>query len=236
MNRQVRTVGPDQSIREVAQVLIDLQVRNVPVVDANGILRGMITRADLLQAIRTSPLMSPEASSATQPLSSTQPLPGLVPQQQPVTTYLTTEVAVVKEDTPFAETVDLLLTSPLKRVIVVDAGRHVRGIISDVDVLARMQEEGRSSFLTTLAHLARNKPARLPTGALRAMHGHARVAADVMNPQVITIANTATVQEAIDVMLTTQRKLLPVVDAEQRLLGTVGRTDVLRVLLESEQK
>lgn len=236
MNRHVHTLGPDQSIQETARLLIDFQVRNMPVVDADGILRGMLTRADLLQAIRTSPLMSPEASSATQPLVYTQPLPGLAAQQQPVTTYLTSEVATVTEDTPFAETVDLLLTSPFKRVIVVDADRHVRGIISDVDVLARMQEEGRSSFLNTLTHLARGKTARLPTGALRAVHGHARNAADVMNPQVITIANDATVQEAVDTMLSTHRKLLPVVDGGQRLVGTIGRTDILRVLLGSEQE
>jgi len=236
MNRQIHTLRPDQSIREAARMLIDFQVRNIPVVDANGILRGLLTRVDLLQAIRTSPLMSPEARSATHPLSSTRPLPGLAPQQQPITIYLTTEVAVVEEETPFAETVDLLLTSPLKRVIVVDAERHVRGIISDVDVLARMQEAGRPSFLTTLAHFTHNTSARLPTGALRVVHGQARVAADVMNRQVVTIASTATVQEAIDVMLTTRRKLLPVVDAEQCLLGTVGRTDVLRVLLESGQE
>lgn len=236
MNQHVHTLGPDQSIRDAARMLIDLQVRNMPVVDADGVLRGMLTRADLLQAIRTSPLMSPEASSATQPLPYTRPLPDLAAQQQPVTTYLTSEVATVTEDTSFAETVDLLLTSPFKRVIVIDAGRHVRGIISDVDVLARMQEEGRSSFLNTLTHLARGKTARLPTGALRAVHGHARSAADVMNPQVITIADNATVQEAVDTMLTTHRKLLPVVDAEQRLLGTVGRTEILRVLLESEQE
>jgi CBS-domain-containing membrane protein len=236
MNRQVRTLRPDQTLREAAQLFIDLQVRNLPVVEEDNTLRGILTRADVLQAIRTSPLMSPDASSATQPLSHTQPLPGLAPQQQPITIYLNSEVATVAEDTPFAETVDLLLTSPLKRVIVVDTEQHVRGIISDVDVLARLQQAGRSSFLTMLAHLAHSKLPHLPTGPLQAVHDQARITAEVMNPHVITIANTATVQEAVDLMLSTHRKLLPVVDAQGRLLGTVGRMDVLRVFLESEQE
>lgn len=234
MNCQVRTVGPEQSIREAAQILIDTQIRNLPVVDTHRKLLGVVTRADLLQAIRTSPLMSPDASSAAQPLSRTHSLPGIPPQVQSVTTYLNTDVATVEEQTPFAETIDALITSPLKRVLVVDSERHVRGVISDVDVLARMQGEVRPHLLTALAELARGRHAHLPTGALQAASGKARVAADVMNRQVVTIAETASIQDAVDMMMSTHRKVLPVLDHDGRLLGTLGRSDVLRLLLEGE--
>ncbi|HEY7418535.1 MAG TPA: DUF190 domain-containing protein [Ktedonobacteraceae bacterium] len=234
MNTQVYTIGSDQSIREAARILINTGVRNLPVVDTAGILRGMITRADLLQAIRTSPLMSPEATSATQPLSCTsRPLGKLLPQQQSVTTYLNTDVATTREETPFAETIDALMTSPIKRVIVVDAERHVKGIISDVDVLAQLQEEGRSHLLKTLTQWARGKPIHLIRGALH-VAGKARVAADVMNQEVKTIAETASVQDAVGLMLDSHHKILPVVDQQQRLLGTVGRSDLLHIFLESE--
>ncbi|MBV9690494.1 MAG: DUF190 domain-containing protein [Ktedonobacteraceae bacterium] len=231
MNRQVRTIGLDQSIREAAQILIDTQLRNLPVVDATGTLRGMLTRADLLQAIRTSPLMSPEASGPTQPLPHSHPLAGLPVQQQPVTAYLNTDVATVEQDAPLTETIDVLLTSPLKRVVVVDAARHVKGIISDVDVLSHMQDEVRPHLLATLADWARGKPTRVPSVALRTTSGRARVAADVMNPQVVTVAATASIQEVVDLMMTTHRKFLPVIDHEHRLIGTVGRFDVLHLLL-----
>jgi CBS-domain-containing membrane protein len=234
MNTQVHTIEPEQSIREAAQILIDTGVRNLPVVDNTGILQGMITRADLLQAIRTSPLMSPEASSATQPLSRTRPLPGLPTQQQPVTTYLNTDISTVLENTPVPEAIDVLITSPLKRVIVVDAERHVKGIISDVDVLTRMQSEGRSHLLTALANWARGKPNGLSQGPARIPISKARRAADVMNPQVVTITATSSIQQAIDLMMQTHHKFLPVVDQQHRLIGTVGRTDMLRVLLEDE--
>jgi CBS-domain-containing membrane protein len=234
MNTQVHTIEPDQSIREAAQMLIDTRVRNLPVVDKAGTLRGMVTRADLLQAIRTSPLMSPQASSATQPLSRTRPLPGLPVQQQSVTMYLNADMTTVEENTPFADAIDVLITSPLKRVIVVDQEGHVKGVISDVDVLTRMQGEGRSHLLTTLTDWARGKPTRISTSNLRVASGKARIAADVMNPQVQTIAETASIQEAIDLMMQTHHKFLPVVDQQHRLIGTVGRSDMLRVLLENE--
>ncbi|GAC1350984.1 MAG: hypothetical protein NVSMB27_38750 [Ktedonobacteraceae bacterium] len=234
MNSQVRTIGPGHPIREAAQVLIDTHLRNLPVVDTTGTLLGMVTRADLLQAIRTSPLMSPESSSAIQPLSHPNILPNLPAQQQPVTTYMNSNVATVEEQTPFAETIDVLITSQLKRVIVVDAEQHVKGIISDVDVLAHIQDEARPRLLTALADLARGKPARVLTGTLRATPGRVRVAAEVMNTQVVVIAASASVQNAIELMMTMQRKILPVVDREGHLMGTVGRSDMLRVLLESE--
>lgn len=47
-----------------------------------------------------------------------------------------------------------------------------------------------------------------------------------MNRQVVTLTQSATVQEAIERMISTGRKILPVIDDEQRLLGTVGRTDL----------
>ncbi len=234
MNRQVRTIGPDQSIQEAARILIETQLRNLPVADTNGILLGMVTRADLLQAIRTSPLMSSDTSSATQPLQKTHPLSGLSPQQQPVTTYTNRDVVTVEERTPFAEVIDALVTSPLKRVLVIDAERHIKGIISDVDVLVGIEENARPGFLAVLNDWARGRPSHLPTGALRSSSGKARMAADVMNRNVVTIADTSTVQEAVERMMAARRKVLPVIDREERLVGTVGRFDVLRVLVGSE--
>ena len=99
-----------------------------------------------------------------------------------------------------------------------------------------MQDEVRPHLLTALADLARGRPTHIPTGALRAAPGKARVAADVMNRQVVTIAETASIQDAVDVMMSTHRKVLPVVDREGRLIGVVGRSDVLRVLVEGESR
>ncbi len=234
MNRQVQTIGPDQPIREAARLLLETQLRNLPVIDTNRTLLGMVTRADLLHTIRTSPLMSSDASSAAQPLQKTHPLPELPAQQQPVSAYTNREVATVEEQTPFAEVIDTLMMSPLKRVIVVDTERRVKGIISDVDVLTGIQQEIRPRFLAVLRDWARGNPGRLPTGALPSSSGKAPVAADVMNRDVVTIVDTALVQEAIERMMATRRKVLPVIDREERLIGTVGRFDLLRVLLGSE--
>jgi len=130
--------------------------------------------------------------------------------------------------------IDALILSPFKRVVVVDTEGHVKGIISDVDVLSQMQEEVRPGLLGTLAGWARGKPGRLPTATLQTPHGKARIAADLMNRDVVTVTETTPVQATIERMLTTRRKVLPVVDAQGVLAGVVGRSDLLRILLEEE--
>jgi CBS-domain-containing membrane protein len=231
MNRQVRTVQPDTSIRDAASLMVETSLRRLPVVAEDGTLLGMLTRSDLLQAVVTSPLMSPQASSATQPLTHTSSLHEAAAQQQPITEYINPEVTTVGEHAPLPEVIDALILAPLKRVIVVDDQQHVLGIISDVDLLARIREEARPGILKALTGWARGRSTHVPTGALQTS-GQARDAADIMNRDVVTVEETATVQETIERMIATGRKILPVLDDQGRLLGVVGRSDLLRVLLE----
>ncbi|MEO7020375.1 MAG: CBS domain-containing protein, partial [Ktedonobacteraceae bacterium] len=232
MNQRIRSVKPELALREAAQIMLDTGLRSLPVVEADGRLVGIVTRADLLQVVVTSPLMSPQASSLTQPLRHTHPLTDTPVQQQPITAYMNLDVATVEEQTPLAEVIDALISAPVKRVIVLNSERQVQGIISDVDVLARMQAEGRPGWLKVLIGWARGKPERVPTGTLQISAGPAKIAADVMNRDVVTISENASVQATIEKMLTTDRTVLPVVDVRNRLQGTVGRSEVLRILVE----
>ncbi|MEO6888518.1 MAG: CBS domain-containing protein, partial [Ktedonobacteraceae bacterium] len=230
MNRDVRSIAPTQSIREAARIMLETGLRRLPVVEADGTLVGILGRADLLQVIVTSPLLN-QQSSGVQSLERAQQTSDVPAQQQPVANYVTRDVTTVGEQAPLADVIDALIISPFKRVIVVDEARRVQGIISDVDVLARMQEEERPRLLTLLAGWARGTQGRLPTGALRAPQGKARVAADIMNRDVVTVPETTSVQQTIEHMIVTRRKALPVVDVQGRLVGVVGRSDLLQILL-----
>jgi CBS-domain-containing membrane protein len=226
MNRQVRTVGPNQSIREAAEIMLQTGLRRLPVIETNGVLVGMLTRTDLLQAVVTSPLMSSQEGTPTQPLRQSTSVPV---QQRPVADYVTRDIVTVDEQTPLAEVIDALVFSPVKRVVVVDADRRVRGIISDVDVLAGIHKEGRPGLLRLLAGWAHGKAETL---TLQAHPGKAHVASDIMNCDVAMVSETASVQQTIEQMIATRRKVLPVIDAQDHLVGVVGRSDLLRVLLE----
>jgi CBS domain-containing protein len=232
MNRQIRSITPTQTVREAAQIMLETGLRSLPVVETDGRLIGMLTRMNLLQVVVTSPLMSPQASTLSQPLRYTGSLEHADVRQQPVAAFLHPDVAAVEEDTPIAEVIDALVSSPYKRVPVVDRDQRVLGIISDVDILLNMQAHARPGWLTALAGWARGKPDRVPTSTLQTPSGKARVARDVMNHEVVSVTANATVEEAIEQMLLTGRKMVPVLDQEGRLQGMVGRSDLLHLLVE----
>ena len=234
MNHQVRTMRPENTLHDAASVMIETGLRRLPVVERQGTLVGMLTRADLLQVIVTSPVMNINASSATQPLGRSRSVPGVPVQQQPIATYMTADVATVQEETPLAEVIDALLVSPLKRVVVLDREQHVTGIISDVDVLGRLHAAVRPGLLAMLTNWARGDPGHIPTGVLQSSGGKARTARDIMNRDVVTVSESTSVQETIERMMSTKRKVLPVTNTHNHLVGVVGRSDVLRILLEEE--
>jgi CBS-domain-containing membrane protein len=233
MNSHIRTIGPDTSVREAAQIMIETQLRRLPVVSAGGVLLGMVTRTDLLQVAVTSPLMAPDASTKTQLPSGNGGNKETPPQQRPIGDYASPNVATVSKQTPLQEVIEALVLSPFKRVIVIDNQRQVVGIISDVDVLAQIQAESRPGFLTWLASWAKGAPEHVPTGVMPPYAGKAHLATDLMNREVVTVTAQTSVQQTIEFMITTHLKALPVVDTNHRLVGIVGRSDLLRVLLES---
>ncbi|GHO93067.1 hypothetical protein KSF_031150 [Reticulibacter mediterranei] len=233
MNRQVRSISRDTLLSEAARMMVETGLKRLPVVGPDQTLQGMLSRSDMLQVIVTSPLMSTQASSRTQPLTQTKPLANMPVQQQPVVAYMQTEVATVDEQTLLADVIDALILSSTKRIVVVDAERRVRGIISDIDILTRLQEEVRPGIVRLFTNWARGKPGHLPTGALHTSTGKVRVAADVMNRDVVTVGEESeTVQQALERMMATGRKILPVVDAQEHLQGVIGRSDLLHLLLE----
>lgn len=232
MNRQVQKVAPDQSVREAARIMLETGLRSLPVVEADGRLVGMLTRMNLLQVIVTSPLMSPLASSPSQPLRKTGELDQTAIREQPVEAYQRLDVTAVDEEAPLADVIDALISSSAKRVFVVDREGRVQGVISDVDLLLNLQEQARPGWLKTLVSIARGTRARIPTSTLRSPTGNAHMAHDLMNRQVVSVESSATVEEAIELMVQTGRKVLPVLDSEGHLLGIVGRSDLLQLLLE----
>ena len=53
-----------------------------------------------------------------------------------------------------------------------------------------------------------------------------------MNSEVVSVEGHATVQEAVEIMLRTGKQFLPVLDRQGQVQGVVGRSDLLRLLLE----
>ena len=148
-----------------------------------------------------------------------------------VSDVMTKSVVTVREDTPFKELVTTMHHHNVSGVPVLDAEGRLAGIVSEVDLLIAEEEEldprPRSAFLEWFIH-----PARLAEIEKRGDDLRAR---DLMTRAVVTIDADAPVHLAIRRMLQEGVKRLPVVDAEDRVVGIVSRRDLLRPFMRRDE-
>jgi CBS-domain-containing membrane protein len=139
---------------------------------------------------------------------------------------MTTQVVTVGPETPFKEIVALLAEHRVSAVPVVDDDRHVLGIVSEADLLLKEEfpepDLDIPLFWTKRRRLEREKAA----GA---------TARDLMSSVVVSTAPEATVAEAARRMHAAGVKRLPVIDEDGRLVGIVGRGDLLKVFNRPDQ-
>jgi CBS domain-containing protein len=104
---------------------------------------------------------------------------------------------------------------------VVDDDRRVVGIISEADILSAMGIEKEQTFRDTLKHLLGDK---LPERKLGDIVG------DIMTSPAITVRFDDDISIAAQAMHEKRIRRLPVVDAENRLMGIVSRRDIIRAI------
>lgn len=137
---------------------------------------------------------------------------------------MTRDVTTVGADTPYKAIVDLLGTRKISAVPVVDADRRVAGVVSEADLLAKVEFEGAAD---PAPFFDRNRKARAKAGGT--------TAGDVMTSPAVTIAPDESVTAAARLMDRKRVKRLPVVDGDGRLVGIVSRRDVLRVFVQTDE-
>ncbi|GAB4107066.1 CBS domain-containing protein [Micromonospora taraxaci] len=138
---------------------------------------------------------------------------------------MTQEVETVTVETPYREIVDVLLRRGVSAVPVIDGFRRVLGVVSEADLLHRVECAGEPVHRRVFES-RRRRGARAKGAAL--------LAGDLMTaPAVSTYAETP-LSGAARLMDHEQVKRLPVLDDLGRLVGIVSRGDLLRVHLRSD--
>jgi len=218
--RPEAVIGPDATVRDAAQQMVQQGVKRLPVVDRERRLLGIVGRLDILKA--ASHVAPPGGAAGAAPLPA---------QGRTLGEVMLTEVPTVTADTPLPAVVDRLVGSGgARRVVVIDNAerRHVVGIITDADLVGRVGTPARHGLLEMLREglSLLGSSAQPPLAATSP--GMAR---DVMTQPVVTAPLEMPIPAAIDLMLSREVKVLPVVDAEGRLLGIANRARLLQALL-----
>lgn len=133
---------------------------------------------------------------------------------------MTTDVATVAEETPYRDIVEILAARRVSAVPVIDAFEHVVGVVSEADLMRKVEFAGDDS----IRHLFEGRRQRLA----RAKAGGDR-ARDLMTTPAVTAMAETSIVAAARRMDDENVKRLPVVDELGRLVGIVTRSDLLRV-------
>lgn len=137
---------------------------------------------------------------------------------------MTADVVTVREDTPFRQVVDLLVGKRISAVPVVDRFGQVLGVVSEADLLHKVQTNGvpRPRVFETLRRRGERAKAR------------GRTAGEVMTSPAVTVHRSLAVSAAARRMDAEDVKRLPVVDDLDHLVGIVTRSDLLKVHLRPD--
>ncbi|HET9224742.1 MAG TPA: DUF190 domain-containing protein, partial [Roseiflexaceae bacterium] len=126
MTRDPITLDARTPLTQAAATMADRDLKRLPVVDERSRLVGMVSRSDLLATVAEGQRQRPA-----------EPL--VLPAGAPATVgeIMLRDVPTVHRDTTLATTIERLLDTAKRRVVVVDDAGQVVGIITDGDLLAR---------------------------------------------------------------------------------------------------
>jgi CBS domain-containing protein len=126
MKRDPARLGPSSPLLEAVGIMVDREVRHIPVVDGEQHVVGIISDRDVRTALGD-------------PLEA---LHGDFPEidELKVAGVMTTRPSTVREDAPLGEAARHFIDERIGALPVVDADDHLVGILSYVDVIRALQE------------------------------------------------------------------------------------------------
>jgi CBS domain-containing protein len=139
---------------------------------------------------------------------------------------MTTAVVTVSPGTPYREVVDLLVGNRFSAVPVVDEFQRVTGVVSEADLLRKIEYAGAEP--PRLFERRRRRGERVKASA--------RTAADLMSAPAVTVLVSTSLPAAARRMDSEGVKRLPVIDDLGRLVGIVSRGDLLKVHLRPDDE
>jgi CBS-domain-containing membrane protein len=140
-----------------------------------------------------------------------------------VAEVMTREVVTVGPNDPVSQVAEKLLEHEFTALPVIDGDRTVVGIVSDTDLLRRADMKIRMSVKKALEPSARQPFIDQLRQSPLKVH-------EVMNRPVSTVSPDTSLATAARLMMDWRINRLPVTDRDGRLLGILGRHDLLRAL------
>ena len=217
MTRPAVVMGEERLATEAVDLMIEKDVKRLPVVNGDGRLVGMLSRLDIFRTIMQE---APDWHSFREQRIE-------VGNLHLVADIMRRDTQTVQRETSVEEVIRIIDANDIQRVAVVDRDGRFCGLISDRDLLvtfAPAHQEGIwSYFASRVPFTERGRKYREFRELLQA-----RTAAQVMNTNIVTTEEDSTIDEAMRLMTEKGIKRLPVLDGQGKFKGMVSRDSLLR--------
>lgn len=131
------TVGPDRTLGEVARLMVEQDIRALPVVDEGGALIGIVTHRELLKFLIPAFVQRTKTGEFRAPTRAQLLRGSTDPQLTPVREAMARSVLCLAEDQTLADVANLMSTKDVDRFPVVREGLVV-GFLTRADVIRRL--------------------------------------------------------------------------------------------------
>lgn len=208
MSQPVTTVPYYATVATALDLLRASSIKRLPVVDQEGHLEGLLTRSDILREIA---FMAPEDQDRRDSFFDWDTRVGEVELEPAVT---------VASTTPLSEILCHMQKNIQARVVVVDERGEAVGMVSETDLLTRIEASRRAGIMDVLHGQA--DPAGLDL---------TQTAADIMTQPVLTVTTESRAFDAVRLLIDNKIKRMPVVDRNGQVAGLVSRRALLNSML-----
>lgn len=216
MTRPVVTTIADKLLTEAVDQLLKQDLKRLPVVDGEDRLVGMLSRVDIFRTVA-------QQTPDWQTLEAQQVL---VQNIRFVRDIMQRDVHTVRPETPIQEVIRLIDANDIQRVAVVDEDGRFLGLIFDHDLLTAFSEHPLGLWDYFASKLSFTEMGRKHREFVQRVQ--ARTAGEIMQREIITVQEDASIEEMIRLIVEKQLKRLPVVDAGGLFLGMISRDAILR--------
>lgn len=202
---------PDFSVRVIVQLLLDNNLKALPIVDAHGAVLGIVTQRDLMKRagmpVRLGLLRSIPEDEFSLWLTRAE--------GQSVSDVMTPKPQTIKEDHKAAEAIHLMVRAKLKRIPVVDASGKLCGILSRIDVLKALSSKPGAAIEPIAGAASSERP---------------RFVRDIAARDKLSLRCDAPLKAAIDRLARDESQRAVVVDDEGKLLGLITDTMLVEAI------
>lgn len=146
---------------------------------------------------------------------------------------MTTELITLGPDMDFTSAAEILLDNHINGAPVVDENGRLVGILCQSDLVAQHKRLPMPTLITLLDSFVRLTPARELEKQARKIA--AMTVGEAMTRNPVTVKPDTGIEAIAGLMVDSSLHTLPVV-AEGRLVGIIGKEDVLRTLLSRHEE